>query len=59
MLLHLGGCEENPGNSEVIMTLAQHAEAWWREQGKEVPPRDTREWQEMYEQWVAWAFNKL
>ena len=41
------------------MTLAQHAEAWWREQGKEVPPRDTREWQEMYEQWVAWAFNKL
>ena len=41
------------------MTLADHAEAWWREQGKEVPSRDTDEWQAMYETWVAWAFADL
>ena len=27
------------------MTLADHAEAWWREQGHEVPARDSDEWQ--------------
>jgi len=41
------------------MTLAEHAEAWWKEQGKEVPPRGTEEWQEMYETWVEWAFADL
>ena len=30
------------------MTLAEHAECWWREQGKEVPPSNTDEWREMY-----------
>ena len=41
------------------MTLADHAEAWWREQGKKVPPPDTDEWRAMYEAWVAWAFGDL
>ena len=31
------------------MTLADHAEAWWREQGKRVPRRSTARWQQMYE----------
>ena len=41
------------------MTLADHAECWCREQGKEVPPRDTDQWQAMYEAWVEWAFSDL
>jgi hypothetical protein len=41
------------------MTLAQHAEAWWREQGNIVPDRDTAEWDRMYEAWVTWAFADL
>lgn len=38
------------------MTLAQHAEAWWREQGQTVPPRETKQWDEMYRAWVDYAF---
>lgn len=38
------------------MTLAEHAELWWTEQGKEVPPADTPEYQAMYEEWHAFAF---
>lgn len=41
------------------MTLGEHAEAWWKEQGKEAPPRNTDEWREMYETWVEWAFSDL
>ena len=41
------------------MTLAEHAEAWWREQGKDVPPRGTAQWRTMYETWVEWAFSDL
>ena len=41
------------------MTLADHAEAWWREQGNEVPARDSNQWQKMYETWVEWAFADL
>lgn len=39
------------------MTLADHAEAWWEEQGNRVPKRDTAEWGAMYEQWVEYAFE--
>jgi hypothetical protein len=39
-----------------MMTLADHAEAWWRESGKEVPPRETAAWREMYESWIGFAF---
>lgn len=38
------------------MTLAQHAEAWWTEQGKTVPPAGTPAWTKMYEEWHAFAF---
>ena len=38
------------------MKLADHAEAWWTKQGKELPARGTPEWQSMYETWVNWAF---
>jgi hypothetical protein len=41
------------------MTLADHAEAWHREQGKKVPPRDSAKWQQMYERWATWAFADL
>jgi hypothetical protein len=41
------------------MMLADHAEAWWREQGKEVPSRGTEEYQQMYEAWATWAFADL
>lgn len=39
------------------MTLGEHAEAWWREQGNEVPERDTTEWSIMYEKWIEYAFE--
>jgi hypothetical protein len=41
------------------MTLADHAEAWWREMGKEVPSRGTNRWRQMYKQWVESAFADL
>jgi hypothetical protein len=41
------------------MTLADHAEAWCKEQGNEVPARDSDEWQRMYETWATWAFSDL
>lgn len=41
---------------EKIVTLADHAEAWTREQGKVVPARDTPEWDVMYAAWVDVAF---
>ena len=39
------------------MTLAQHAEAWWAESGRVVPAKGTPEYEAMYEQWVAFAFQ--
>lgn len=42
------------------MTLAEHAEAWWTEQAKQVPnDRQSEAWQEMYRQWVEFAFSDL
>ena len=43
-------------NPEDTMTLAQHAECWWREQGNSVPPRPTSEYDAMYEAWIVFAF---
>ena len=35
------------------MTLADHAEAWWIEQGHYfLPLRDTSAWEAMYNEWV-------
>ena len=46
--------------SPECLTLAEHGEAWWREQGKEVPPNsESPEWDKMYFQWIDFAFNSL
>jgi len=39
------------------LTLSEHAEAWWIEQGKDVPERGTEGWNEMYVAWVYFAFG--
>lgn len=39
------------------LRLCDHAELWWREQGKTVPPEDTPEWDAMYEEWIEFAFE--
>ena len=39
------------------ITLAKHAELWWSEKGETVPPRDTEEWDDMYRQWIEFAFE--
>lgn len=41
------------------MTLAEHAEAWWTEQEKQVPERQSEAWEEMYSQWIEFAFSDL
>ena len=38
------------------MTLAEHAVAWWVEQGNTVPVKGSVVWEEMYRQWVDFAF---
>ena len=40
-------------------TLWEHAEEWWVEQGKTVPKKNTPEYEQMYEEWVDWAFDFL
>lgn len=42
--------------SAETMTMHDHAVAWYEEQGKEIPPFDSMEWQIMYEDWIEWAF---
>lgn len=39
-----------------MITLADHAEAWQRERGRECPPRNTPAWTAMYEEWIGFAF---
>lgn len=39
------------------MTLADHAETWWREKGNTVPARNTKEYNSMYEEWIKFAFQ--
>lgn len=41
------------------MTFAEHAEAWYQEQGREVPPRNTPEWKKMYEDWHTYSFKGI
>lgn len=38
------------------MTLKDHCEAYYREQGIDMPS-DPVVWQQMYEAWVEWAFQ--
>ena len=40
------------------MTMSEHAEAWHKENGGQIPTRDTLEWDEMYQKWVEFAFDK-
>jgi len=42
-----------------MQTLAEHAEAWYRERGRNVPPRNTPAWEKMYLRWARWAFARL
>lgn len=42
-----------------LLTLADHAEAWSREQGFRVPRRNTKLWQKMYAKWVDFAFETV
>ncbi len=40
------------------ITLAEHAEMWWYEQGnKKIPTRYSTEWARMYAQWYEYAFK--
>jgi hypothetical protein len=43
-------------NQKGELTLADHAEMWTKENGGTVPPRDSHEYQEMYQRWIAYAF---
>ena len=49
-----GCCQYSPHDE---MTLADHAEAWWKEKGNTVPDKHTIEYNEMYEKWHAFAFS--
>ena len=42
-----------------MKTLADEAEAWARENAREIPPRGTPEWRELYQAWVDFAFARL
>lgn len=37
-------------------TLAEHAEVWWRTQGKRVPPVESAAYEKMYAAWIEFAF---
>lgn len=38
------------------LSLADHAEMWWRDCGNIVPSRETESWLRMYESWINFAF---
>jgi hypothetical protein len=42
---------------EAGLTLADHAELWCQEEGRNLPPPNTPEWTAMYETWHAFAFR--
>jgi len=39
-------------------TLADHAEAWAVETGQLIPERGSKEWDELYERWIVYAFDE-
>ncbi len=41
---------------EKELTLSQHAELWYAEQENVVPQRGTSEWDDMYAEWIEFAF---
>jgi len=40
------------------LTLSQHAEMWYKEKGNIVPKKGTSEWDDMYSEWIEFAFSK-
>lgn len=40
------------------MRMSDHAELWAVENGRDIPDRNTDEWQAMYEEWCAFAFGE-
>ena len=38
------------------LSLEDHAVLWWVGRGAEIPPLDSSAWEEMYRQWVEYAF---
>ena len=40
------------------VTLADHAEAWFKEHGQMIPSRGSDEWNSMYTAWIEYAFDK-
>jgi hypothetical protein len=48
-----------PGETKKEMTMADHAEAWWKEQGNEIPKKGTKEWNEMFLKWHTYAFQEI
>lgn len=52
---------KNPSSNIDPDTIAfsDHAEAWYREQGEQVPARGTSDWDSMYAAWVEYAFSDL
>jgi len=41
------------------LTLSDHAEAWQRGRGEQVPERDSAEWDTMYQDWIDFAFGSF
>lgn len=41
------------------VTLADHAEQWWEEQGNQVADRDSTEWMKMYYRWFNFAWKDI
>ncbi len=41
------------------MSFKEHAIAWWIEKGYIIPLPDSPEWEEMYAEWVDFAFKDM
>ena len=41
------------------LSLEDHAVLWWVRRGVEIPPLDSPAWEEMYRQWVEYAFMRF
>jgi hypothetical protein len=57
MLLVYGFGRSFGVNMQKEMTLSEHAEAWWSDQGNIVPEPYSEEWVAMYVQWHTYAFK--
>ncbi len=41
------------------MSMEEHAMLWWIEKGYTIPSPDSIEWEEMYAEWVDFAFKGI